>query len=436
MTDGPVNSPSNAIANPIGAIGAFSIGIGGIVGGGIFATLGIAANGSRGSTYISFLLGGAIALLTAYSYVHLSLTYPGKGGTVTFIEKGFGNGLFGSSMNVLLVFSYVVLLAVYADAFGTYAANFFSVDQRHYWHIGLRSAVIVLMALINLLGPSLVDRFEGFFNVGKLSILAAFVVAGLAGSGLTFSRLGTSDWVSLPKIIASGMAVFLSYEGFELIANASDRIRNPRRNVPLAFYGSVFTAIVLYFFIIVVTLGYLSFEALQQAANYPLSAAAEVFMGRTGFVLLSVGALLATASAINAGIFGASKLPITLAQMGEAAGIWDREVWQRHPAGLIYVAASALVISNVLNLHAMSAAASAGFLMIFALVNIANARLSRQTASKGWISKTGAAACLLALATMILQTLREPEHSFEIYCFAALFLLPLIAQIVRRALRP
>jgi len=431
-----VNSPSNAIANPIGAIGAFSIGIGGIVGGGIFATLGIAANGSRGSTYISFLLGGAIALLTAYSYVHLSLTYPGKGGTVTFIEKGFGNGLFGSSMNVLLVFSYVVLLAVYADAFGTYAANFFSVDQRHYWHIGLRSAVIVLMALINLLGPSLVDRSEGFFNVGKLSILAAFVVAGLAGSGLTFSRLGTSDWVSLPKIIASGMAVFLSYEGFELIANASDRIRNPRRNVPLAFYGSVFTAIVLYFFIIVVTLGYLSFEALQQAANYPLSAAAEVFMGRTGFVLLSVGALLATASAINAGIFGASKLPITLAQMGEAAGIWDREVWQRHPAGLIYVAASALVISNVLNLHAMSAAASAGFLMIFALVNIANARLSRQTASKGWISKTGAAACLLALATMILQTLREPEHSFEIYCFAALFLLPLIAQIVRRALRP
>ncbi|HEY4960526.1 MAG TPA: APC family permease [Terriglobales bacterium] len=436
MTDGPVNSPSNAIANPIGAIGAFSIGIGGIVGGGIFATLGIAANGSRGSTYISFLLGGAIALLTAYSYVHLSLTYPGKGGTVTFIEKGFGNGLFGSSMNVLLVFSYVVLLAVYADAFGTYAANFFPVDQRHYWHIGLRSAVIVLMALINLLGPSLVDRSEGFFNVGKLSILAAFVVAGLAGSGLTFSRLGTSDWVSLPKIIASGMAVFLSYEGFELIANASDRIRNPRRNVPLAFYGSVFTAIVLYFFIIVVTLGYLSFEALQQAANYPLSAAAEVFMGRTGFVLLSVGALLATASAINAGIFGASKLPITLAQMGEAAGIWDREVWQRHPAGLIYVAASALVISNVLNLHAMSAAASAGFLMIFALVNIANARLSRQTASKGWISKTGAAACLLALATMILQTLREPEHSFEIYCFAALFLLPLIAQIVRRALRP
>ena len=420
----------------MGAIGAFYIGIGGIVGGGIFATLGIAVDGSRGSTFISFLVGGVIALLTAYSYVHLSLTFPGKGGTVTFIERGFGSGLFGSSMNVLLVFSYVVLLAVYADAFGTYAANFFPVDQRHYWHVGLRSAVIVAMAVINLLGPSLVDRSEGFFNVGKLSILAVFVIAGLAGSGLTFSRLGPSNWVPLPKIISSGMAVFLSYEGFELIANASDRIRNPRRNLPLAFYGSVATAIVLYFLIIVVTLGYLSFEALSQASNYPLSAAAEVFMGRAGFLLLSVGAILATASAINAGIFGASKLPITLAQMGEAAGIWDREVWQRHPAGLIYVAASALAISSLLNLHAMSAAASAGFLLVFALVNTANARLARQTASKAWISQVGAVACILALATMIVQTLREPEHSIDIYCFAALFLLPFVFQIIRRALRP
>ncbi len=436
MTDEAVNSPPPAITDSIGAIGAFSIGIGGIVGGGIFATLGIAANGSRGSTYISFLLGGAIALLTAYSYVHLSLTYPGKGGTVTFIEQGFGKGLFGSSMNVLLIFSYVVLLAVYADAFGTYAANFFPADQRHYWHVGLRSAVIVLMALINLVGPSLVDRSEVFFNVGKLGILAAFVIAGLAGSGLTFSRLGPSNWVSVPRIVASGMAVFLSYEGFELIANASDRIRNPRRNVPLAFYGSVLTAIVLYFFIIVVTLGYLSFAALEHAPNYSLSAAAAVFMGTTGFLLLSVGAVLATASAINAGIFGASKLPITLAQMGEAAGIWDREVWQRHPAGLIYVAVFALIISSLLNLHAMSAAASAGFLMVFALVNVANARLSQQTGSKGWISKTAAAACLLALATMIVQTLREPEHKIEIYCFAALFLLPFVIQIIRRALRP
>ena len=199
MGTNATDAPGKADGASLGALAAFSIGIGGIVGGGIFATLGIAANGARGSTYLSFLVGGFIALLTAYSYVHLSLTYPGKGGTVTFIERGFGKGLFGSSLNFLLVFSYVVLLAVYADAFGTYAANFFPPDQRHIWHVGLRSGVIVLMAVINLLGPSLVEDSEGFFNVGKLGILAAFVIAGLAGSRLTLSRLGPSDWVPLPQ---------------------------------------------------------------------------------------------------------------------------------------------------------------------------------------------------------------------------------------------
>jgi amino acid transporter len=153
------------------------------VGGGIFATLGIAANGSRGSTYISFLVGGAIALLTAYSYVHLSLTYPVKGGTVTFIEHGFGKGLFGSSMNVLLIFSYVILLAVYADAFGTYAANFFPVDQRHDWHVGLRSAVIVLMALILLARTKSGRAFRRLLQCGQVEYSCA-----LRGRGISRQR--------------------------------------------------------------------------------------------------------------------------------------------------------------------------------------------------------------------------------------------------------
>jgi len=89
--------------------------------------------------------------------------------------------------------------------------------------------------------------------------------------------------------------------------------------------------------------------------------------------------------------------------MGEAAGIWDREAWQRHPAGLIYVTVAALLTSNLLNLHAMSAAAIA---------------------------------CILALAAMIFQMLREPDHSSEVYFLAARFLLPFVIQIIRRALKP
>src|SRR5215471_13090610 len=112
---GPAQTPRE-----IGALGAFSIGIGGIVGGGIFATLGLAGSQARGATWLSFLVGGAVALLTAYSYVRLSLRYPGPGGTVTFLNRAFGTGLLTAWLDTLLVVAYVVIMALYAGAFASY----------------------------------------------------------------------------------------------------------------------------------------------------------------------------------------------------------------------------------------------------------------------------------------------------------------------------
>jgi amino acid transporter len=419
----------------VGFLGAFSIGIGGIVGGGIFATLGLAAIQARGATYLSFLIGGAVALLTAYAYTQLSLTYPSKGGTVTFINRAFGTGLFAGGINTLLVMTYVVLLAVYAYAFATYAATFFPETDYNFWHRVLTSSIIVLLAAVNFVGPGLVDRSEGSFNFGKLLILLIFVVVGMASSGLTFERLTPADWVSAPVIVASGMLVFISYEGFELIANVSDRVRNPRKNLRYAYYGCVTTAIVFYMFIIVVALGHLSFDALSQARDYSLSAAAQAFMGRPGFILLAIGAMLATASAINAGLFGASKLPVMLAEEQEAPERYDREVWGRHPVGLGMIAVLSLLVANFLDLHALSAAASAGFIMVFALVNVANAKLADETKSRRWISVVGAIACFGALAIMLFQIGRDPKHSFELFFIAGLALFPFLYQLAYRALK-
>ena len=419
----------------VGCLGAFSIGIGGIVGGGIFATLGLAAVQARGSTYLSFLVGGVVALLTVYAYAQLSLAYPSKGGTVTFITRAFGTGIFAGGINTLLVMSYVVLLGVYAYAFATYASTFFPKTDYNFWHRLLMSSVIVVLTAVNFVGPGLVDRSEGSFNLGKLLILLIFVVVGLASGGLSFERLTPADWVSAPVIISTGMLVFISYEGFELIANVSDRVTNPRKNLRFAYYGSVTTAIVFYMFIIVVALGHLSFKALSHASDYSLSAAAQVFMGRPGFILLAIGAMLATASAINAGLFGASKLPVMLAEEHEAPERYDREVWSRHPVGLVMIAVLSLLVANFLDLHALSAAASAGFIMVFALVNVANVKLAEKTQSKRWISLLGAIACLAALAIMLFQIAGDPKNSYELYFIAGLAAFPFLYQVAYRAIK-
>ena len=246
---------------------------------------------------------------------------------------------------------------------------------------------MIILSIVNFIGPSIAERSEGFFNVSKLLILLTFVVLGLFAGDLSFNRLGPDDWVSAPAIIATGMLVFISYEGFELIANVSDQVRNKEKNLSYAYFGSVITAMVFYMFIIVVVIGHLSFEAITASRDYALSAAAQVFMGKTGFILLSIGAILATASAINAGLFGASKLPRMLAREGEAPERYRIKIWGRTPVGLIVITILVLIIANFLDLHALAAASSSGFIITFLMVNIANAKLAKETEVPRFYSK-------------------------------------------------
>ena len=430
----PSPAPGATPPRDLGVVGALSIGIGGIVGGGIFATIGLAGAEAQGAAWLSFLLGGVLALLTAYAYVRLTLTFPGQGGTVTFITRAFGDGLLAAGLNTLLVFSYIMIMALYAMAFANYAQHFFPEASRAAWQPVLASGVIVVLALVNLIGPRLVERSEGIFNLGKLLILAVFIVAGLGSSGLTLERLGPAHWVPVPQIVAVGMLVFLSYEGFELIANASDRIRQPQRTLPWAYYGSVGVAIVLYVLMVAVTIGHLPFEAIARTQSYELAEAAQAFMGSFGFTLLAVGAVLAAASAINADLFGASKLPVILAQEGQVPRRYAREVWHRYPAALALVAIWAVVITRTADLRAISAASSAGFLLVFAMVNLANARLAARTGSRRWIGLVGAGACLAALAAMLTQLVAQPSGGRELWLIGAVAALPFLYQLVFRRL--
>jgi amino acid transporter len=275
----------------IGVVGALSIGIGGIIGGGFFATFGLGIVGARGSTYLSYLLGGMVALLTAYSYVRLTLRYREPGGTVAFVRLAFGRGLIPSSVNKLLILSYVAIMAIYALALAGYSVSYLPPASRPFWLHIVASAAIIAIGVINFAGSTLVAKFEDVFNVGKLAVLGVFITGGFLLGSPDWSRLGTANWVGTTTIVSSGIIVFLAYEGFELIANASDRIQNPQRTLPIAYYGSVVMAIVVYVLAITVAIGHMPFSAMEEAQSFALSAAAERFMGSFGFGLMTIGAV-------------------------------------------------------------------------------------------------------------------------------------------------
>lgn len=383
----------------MGFLEVSSIGVGGMVGGGIFAVLGLSVQLAGGGAPVAFAVAGVVALLTARSYARLSVAHPSQGGTVSFLDRAFGSGMMTGSANILLWISYIVMLSLYAYAFGAYGAELIPGGSTPFWRHVLKSGVLVGITALNLLSAKLIGEAEDFIVGVKILILLVFIAVGLWG--VDAARIAPSTWTPPLSLIAGGMIIFLAYEGFELIANAAEDVRDPERTLPRAFYASVIFVIALYVLVAMVTVGTLPLDRIAEARDYALAAAARPFLGDAGRVLVAVAAVLSTASAINATLYGAARLSFIIAKEGELPELLERKIWHRPVEGLFITTAGALLLANLVDLSNMSTMGSAGFLLIFAGVNAADARL---TEGRRWISWLGAGLCLAALAVLLFQT--------------------------------
>ena len=256
----------------IGFWEALSIGIGGMIGGGIFAVLGLSVQISKSAAPLSFLIAGIVALTTAYSYAKLSIRYPSKGGTTEFLVKAYGTGVLSGFLNVLLLTSYIVMISLYAYTFGCYGVNLVSQNFPLLKHI-LISLVIVVFTLINALGALISGRVEDLLVAFKVAILLLVIFASV--TLINFNKFAPSNWPEPLSIISGGMIIFLAYEGFELIANASGDVEDVSI-IPKAFYLAVIIVIIIYVMIAVVTIGILPYSTIISARDYVLAIAANL----------------------------------------------------------------------------------------------------------------------------------------------------------------
>jgi amino acid transporter len=388
----------------IGYWSAVSIGVGGMVGGGIFAVLGLSVELARGGTPVAFAIAGMIALISSYSYARLSVAFPCKGGTVEFLNQAFGEGILTGGLNILLLISYVVMLSLYAYAFGSYGASFFPPASQTLWRHVLMSAVIIIFTGLNAIGAYMVGKAEEWIVGLKIIILLLFVGVGLWS--VDPSRMQLQEWSGSGELIAGGMIIFLAYEGFELIANTAGDTRNPSSTLPAAYYSSVIFVIVLYVLVSCVTVGNLPVARIVAARDYALAESAKPFLGNGGFLLIAVAALLSTGSAINATLYGAMRISYIIAKEGELPEVFEKNVWRRPLEGLFITAGITLIVANLFDLSSISMMGSSGFLIIFATVNGANVVLYRKTGSRRWISFIGAVTCMCALVTLLWYAFR------------------------------
>jgi hypothetical protein len=417
--------------NGLGTLSTLSIGIGGMVGGGIFAVTGLAIQVTKGSAPIAFVIAGIVALLTSYSYLKLTLRYPGEGGTVQFLNNGFGNNIATGTINILLLFSYVVLISIYAYAFGSYGASFFPDAERDFWQYLLTSGIVVSLLLINIFGKSLIIKSENLFNILKLVLLIGFVVLGLT-MPMDWSRMEPDNFVSPMGMIAGAMLIFLNYEGFELIANASGEVDNPKKSLPVAYVGGVLFVMLLYFLIVAVVIGHLSFAEVGADSDRSLSIAANEIMGRSGFLAIAVAALLATTSAINASFFSVGRLTYIIANDGQLPERLKKTFHKEHIVGTVLTSVLVLFIANFVPLEAIAAMGSAGFLIIFMMVNLANVRLAKQTKSMVWLSGIAALSTGFALVMLVIKVEENPATRNHIWILIGMIMLSFLIEFLYR----
>jgi len=217
----------------MGLLGATSIGVGGMVGGGIFAVLGLAAALGRGGTPVSFLIAGITALLTAYCFSKLSTHYMSDGGMTTFINAGYGNNWFSTSLNMLTILSYIVMLSLYSAAFGFYGATFFPPEhQKLAFHLCVSFAIIV-PAFLNILQSAHFGKALFWIVATKIAILIFFLFIGF----IEFQphRLAIGNWPGFVQLVEAGMLIFVPMRGLSLLPTLHKRSKTPRKISPAPF---------------------------------------------------------------------------------------------------------------------------------------------------------------------------------------------------------
>ena len=403
----------------MGLYAATSIGVGGMIGAGIFSIFGTAVKISGNAVYISFIIAGVVAFLNAYSYAKLGVRYQSAGGPVEFILKGFGDGVLSGGLNLLLWISYIFALALYSKGFSFYAVTFLPPGSAQVWDKIFANAIILIFTAINFIGAKAVGKSELFIVSIKFCILLIFAAAGIAY--MNTGNLSASTWPDSISILFGAGVVFLAYQGFGLITNAAEDIINPETNLPRAIYLSIVLVVIIYVSVSLAVVGNLSTFEIEKSKDYALAAAAKPFLGATGFKVMALAALISTSSAINASLYGGANISYLLAKEGRLPLFFERKIWKRGTEGLFITSGLVILMANFLSLDGIGMLTSTSLLIIYVAVNTSHLRLLKETGAKRWIIRASLLSSLIFFGVLVYYEFVNSKLTLELLLITLFF---------------
>ena len=381
----------------------WSMAVGGMVGGGIFSVLGVIISTAGQWAWLSFVIAGIIALISAHSYSQLSIKYQKSGGAFTFLNEINHQGIAGS-LSWVLILGYILTISVYAFTFGHYVAHVFNFGS--WFPRVLAFTIIAALALVNLRGVGDSSRIEIITVWGKLFVLVGLSLFGIvqwSPEQLT-AGIETKSWSTA---VIGAATIFMAYEGFQLLSYDYEDIKDPAKTLPKATLSAVVAVICIYVMVALGSTMLVGAETLIQEKEVALSIAGQQAFGITGLVLVTIAAAFSTGSAINATLFSTARLMETVAKKRDLPHLFVKENHANIPYyAIIIMGVLASFLATIGSLSALVDAASLIFLITFAVVNFI---CYQQKMKYKILSLIGSVACLIAIVlTSYEQLLKQP----------------------------
>jgi amino acid transporter len=374
--------------------GAVALGVGSMVGAGIFALMGVAAAKAGSAVWLSFLIAGIIALLTGHSFVQLGIRYPSRGGVVEYLVKAYGAGRFSGGCSILFYIAQLIGMAMISLAFGRFAAKLLGlgVADLLFWERVLASGLILGLVALNLVGSKLVSTAQRVVVLVNLALLVGFTLA----------------------LSAHADGARLAVETWPVVSNAAEDMDDPVRDLPRAMYASLGIVLVLYVALAMAVVATVEEQELTSSGATLLAVAARENFGEIGFHVLLVSAILSTVTSLNGGLFGVASITYTLAEKGQLPSRFGREIGVS-TRGLTISAALGLLMVNFLTLTTVASLGAATSLLVYSLVNFGAWRLLADTGWHRAVILLSIVACVLAIVVWVLYTLQTSPDSFSIF---------------------
>ncbi|WP_120955061.1 APC family permease [Arthrobacter oryzae] len=403
-------------------IQAAFIGVGSMVGAGIFALLGAAGAVAGSAVWVSFLVAGGIAGLQGYSFAKLGATYPSGGGMLAYLARGFGEGHVTGIVSWLFYVTGAIVGAMVASSFGGYASAVLT-GRDPGWAKVFAVALIAVMTFLNAVGSTAVAKVQSLIVKVVLAILSLFAIVTIVNWNPTL--LDPAGYPGVREIVASVALTFFAFLGFGVITFTAKDLPDPSRQLPRAMYLALAIATTVY---VAVSLGVFGTLTADQVVAYGATALAEAAkptLGQFGYVLMVITALLSTSGAVNASLYPSVGMTRHLASVGQFPPVFGRSLGRRQvPVGLLVMAGLAAGMVVLFNLNSIASLGSAVALLIFSAVTLAHFKVYRETGALLFVLIIALIATLGTFVVFCTTTLvNEPATAAALVVILALALI-------------